>query len=82
MKQNIPDLAGLAYGVIGLGDSTYADTYNFGGKRFDDLLAGLGARRIGERLQHNASSDDLPEDAGVRWAEQWVEELAARRHAA
>jgi MioC protein len=77
-----PDLAGLAYGVIGLGDSTYADTYNFGGKRFDDLLAGLGARRIGERLQHNASSDDLPEDAGVRWAEQWVEELAARRHAA
>jgi len=37
----------VRYGVFGLGDRTYAETFNFGGKRFDELLAELGARRIG-----------------------------------
>ncbi|MDH5352668.1 MAG: flavodoxin domain-containing protein, partial [Betaproteobacteria bacterium] len=36
-----PDLAGVRYGVFGLGDRTYAETYNFGGKRFDDILQAL-----------------------------------------
>ena len=77
-----PDLGGLRFGVIGLGDSTYQDTYNFGGKRFDALLAALGATRVGERMQHNASSDELPEEAAVAWAEAWLAELARGRAAA
>ncbi|MDP6689217.1 MAG: flavodoxin domain-containing protein [Alphaproteobacteria bacterium] len=71
-----PDLAGLRYGVIGLGDSTYADTYNQGGARFDGLLQELGAQRVGEVMAHNASSDELPEEAGVAWAKEWVKILA------
>jgi len=67
-----PDLSGLRFGVIGLGDATYADTYNFGGKRFADLLAALGARAIGERMQHNASADAAPEEMAVAWARDWV----------
>lgn len=67
-----PDLSGIRYGVIGLGDSTYADTYNEGGIRFDTVLSELGATRIGERMEHNASSDELPEEMGVAWAESWV----------
>lgn len=70
-----PDLSGVRYGVIGLGDSTYADTYNDGGIRFDTVLSELGAKRIGERMEHNASSDELPEEAGVAWAETWVAQL-------
>ena len=30
-----PDLQDLRYGIIALGDRTYAETYCFGGKRFD-----------------------------------------------
>ncbi len=71
-----PDLSGLRFGVIGLGDSTYADTYNLGGARFDTLLRELGAERVGEVMAHNASSDELPEEAGVVWAREWVKILA------
>lgn len=70
-----PDLTGRRYGVIGLGDSTYGDTYNAGGRQFDDLLSGLGARAVGTRLEHNASSGVMAEDAGVEWARDWVAEL-------
>ena len=67
-----PDLSPVRYGVFGLGDRTYAETFNFGGKRFDDLLAGLGAQRIGERVQHDASSGVLAEEAAVEWAAEWL----------
>ena len=63
-----PDLDGVAYGVIGLGDSTYADTFCEGGRRFDRLLAKLNACRVGQPLEHDAGDDELPEEAGVAWA--------------
>ena len=68
-----PDLTGLRYGVFGLGDRTYAETFNFGGKRFDELLASLGAERIGERYMHDASGGTLPEEIALEWAQGWVE---------
>ena len=76
LEEQKPNLAKLRYGVIGLGDSTYADTYNEGGARFDRLLRELGAQRVGAVMQHNASSDELPEEAGVEWAKEWVGLLA------
>jgi MioC protein len=63
-----PDLSRVRYGVFGLGDMTYAETFNFGGKRFDEILASLGAERIGERIQHDASSGVLPEEKAEEWA--------------
>jgi MioC protein len=74
-----PDLSNVRYGVFGLGDRTYAETFNFGGKRFDDLLTELGAQRIGERIQHDASSGVLPEEKAEEWAPEW---LAQAREAA
>jgi MioC protein len=73
-----PDLRGVRYGVFGLGDRTYAETYNFGGKRFDDILQTLGAERIGERYTHDASSGTLPEEIAVEWAQSWVEKVRER----
>jgi MioC protein len=67
-----PDLSHVRYGVFGLGDRTYAETFNFGGKRFDDLLTELGARRIGERVQHDASSGVLPEEVAAEWGRRWL----------
>ena len=70
-----PDLSGVRYGVFGLGDRTYAETYNFGGKRFDEILSSLGAERIGERYTNDASSGTLPEEIAVEWAQSWVEKV-------
>ena len=39
-----PNLTGVTYGVIALGDRTYKDTYCHGGMRFDKLLTELGGQ--------------------------------------
>ena len=72
LKAKRPDLSRVRYGVFGLGDRTYAETFNFGGKRFDDVLTELGAQRIGERVQHDASSGVLPEETAAEWGEGWL----------
>ncbi len=78
-----PDLSHIRYGVFGLGDMAYADTFNFGGKRFDDLLSSLGAKRIGVRAQHDASGPDAPEEAALLWLKDWLPQVdAALRDAA
>ena len=50
-------------------------------QRFDKLLTELGAVRVGEVFQHDASSNEIAEEAGVQWARAWaeglVEDLAA-----
>ena len=72
LKAKRPDLSHVRYGVFGLGDRTYAETFNFGGKRFDELLTELGARRIGERHMHDASSGILPEETALEWCQAWL----------
>ncbi len=78
LQASRPDLSRVRYGVFGLGDRTYAETFNFGGKRFDDLLAELGAQRIGERIQHDASSGVLPEEKAEEWAGEWITQVKER----
>ena len=75
LKARRPDLSHVRYGVFGLGDRTYAETFNFGGKRFDEILAELGARRIGERHKHDASSGVLPEETALEWCQDWLAKL-------
>lgn len=77
LKAKRPDLSAVRYGVFGLGDRTYAETFNFGGKRFDELLAGLGAQRVGERHMHDASSGILPEETALEWCQAWLARVRA-----
>ena len=72
LKSARPDLSRVRYGVFGLGDRTYAETFNFGGKRFDEILSDLGAKRIGERHMHDASSGILPEETALEWCQDWL----------
>lgn len=67
-----PDLSNVRYGVFGLGDRTYAETFNFGGMKFDAILSELGAKRIGERVICDASSGELPEEKAVEWGPGWL----------
>jgi MioC protein len=78
LKSRRPSLAHVRYGVFGLGDRTYAETFNFGGKRFDEVLSQLGARRIGERHTHDASSGILPEETALEWCQEWLGKLRER----
>lgn len=72
-----PDLSAVRFGIFGLGDSTYGDTFNQGGQRFEQALTELGATLVGTRFAHNASGPDLPEAAGVSWVRDWLGELEA-----
>ena len=67
-----PDLAHVRYGVIALGDRTYAETFCNGGRRFDRILTELGAKRIGELLLHDASAGTMPEEVAAEWIDGWV----------
>ena len=67
-----PNLSAVRYGVIALGDRTYAETFCFGGKKFDSLLSALGAQRIGEVMLHDASGGTLAEDDAAEWIEGWM----------
>lgn len=67
-----PDLSNVDFAVFGLGDSTYEDTFNFGGKKFDEMFSALGARRICERSKHDASGPKIPEDQAVEWVRGWI----------
>jgi MioC protein len=72
-----PALSEVRYALFGLGDSTYADTYNFGGKKFKAVLDELGATSVIDAHFHNASGGTLPEEDCVPWAEQLAQSVAA-----
>lgn len=77
LKETKPDLSSVRYGVFALGDMTYAQTFCFGGKQFDETFQELGAKRVGDVRLHDASSGSLPEDEASDWAADWYEELVA-----
>lgn len=74
-----PDLKKIRYGVFSLGDRTYAETFNFGGKKFDKALEECGAQRIGTVFTHDASAGTVPEDEGVKWVAEWGKLCQAQR---
>ncbi|MCY4192428.1 MAG: flavodoxin domain-containing protein [Rhodospirillaceae bacterium] len=72
LTERKPDLNDIRYGVFSMGDMTYSDTFNYGGKKFDKALQDCGARRVGEIFCHDASSGSIPEDDGVDWVKDWI----------
>jgi MioC protein len=65
-------LGHVRFGVIALGDSTYVQTFAFGGKKFDERLRDLGAQRVGDVWIHDASAGTLPEELGTAWCREWL----------
>jgi MioC protein len=63
-----PDLAGVHFAVFGMGDSEYPETFNFGGKRIEEMMTASGARMLGARVTHDASGSDL----AMPWADDVV----------
>jgi MioC protein len=71
LERDRPDLSGHRYGIIALGDMTYQDTFCGGGKKLDEVFALCGAKRIGERLEVDASTQPLPDEEALAWIEGW-----------
>ena len=74
LTRDYPAIAGRRYGLINLGDSSYA-TFAEAGRAMDHALADLGAERIGEPLVLDASSGLDPVDEALTWVESWAEVL-------
>ncbi len=71
-----PDLSSVRYGVIALGSMDYPQTFCGGGKAFDATFAELGAKRLVDRMEHDAKSGVYPEEAALDWIDGWVEALS------
>lgn len=72
LRDQRPDLAHLRYGVVALGDQTYAETFCNAGKTIDALFAELGAQKVGERLEIDACTQPLPDEEALEWLREWV----------
>jgi MioC protein len=72
LESERPDLTGVGFGLFGLGDRTYRETFCFGPKRFQALLTALGARLIGEPVYHDASAGTMAEEVAVDWIDGWL----------
>ncbi|WP_027896035.1 flavodoxin [Zestomonas thermotolerans] len=73
IRDRFPAWSGLPGGVIGLGDSSYGDTFCGGGEQVRELFAELGIREVQEMLRLDASETVTPEAD----AEPWLTEFAA-----
>jgi len=71
LERERPDLSGHRYGIIALGDMTYQDTFCGGGKKVDAVLELCRAKKVGERLEVDASSQPLPDEEALNWIEGW-----------
>ena len=74
LRSAAPDLANLRYGLVALGDRTYKQ-FCGGGQRVDALLTALGAKRIGDICEIDASSQPFPDEDAVTWLQQWLKQL-------
>lgn len=75
IRDRLPsDWQGLPCAVIGLGDSSYGDTYCGGGELLRELFAELSLREVQPMLKLDASETVTPEVD----AEPWLAEFAAK----
>ncbi|MGZ2775114.1 flavodoxin [Pseudomonas aeruginosa] len=73
IRDQLPAWHGLPGGVIGLGDSSYGDTFCGGGEQVRELFGELGVREVLPMLRLDASETVTPEAD----AEPWLAEFAA-----
>ncbi|PMR75032.1 flavodoxin domain-containing protein [Billgrantia endophytica] len=73
LDEQSPSLSGLRYGLIALGDSSYGETFCGAGRQLDEMLQGLGANRLGERLEVDAMETFMADDAALPWVEEWID---------
>ncbi|WP_445620234.1 cytochrome P450 [Kushneria sp. Sum13] len=69
LRDDAPNLAGIRFACLGLGDSSYAKTYSRGGELLAEALMACGATRVGEFGRHDASGALSASEVALDWAE-------------
>lgn len=76
LRDSLPAaLRGLPGGVIGLGDSSYGETYCGGGEQLRELFEELGVHEVVPMLRLDASETVTPEADAEPWLAQFATAL-------
>lgn len=70
-----PDLAHLRYGLVGMGDRNYKDTFCGGPKKWLAILDDCGATCVGEVLLLDATDHPAPDEDALEWLPSWLAAL-------
>jgi len=74
MHNTPPRIANKRYGLISLGDSSFA-TFGEAGTALDELFTDYGAVRVGDLLQIDGMETFEPEEIASKWAIEWASSL-------
>ncbi|WP_299074142.1 flavodoxin domain-containing protein [uncultured Paraglaciecola sp.] len=75
LKDESPNMGQRPFAVVGLGDSSYGETYCGAGRQIFELLTQLQGKPITTLLQIDACETLEPEDEVVKWAEKLLPDL-------
>ncbi len=75
LKDQFPQLNRKPFAVIGLGDSSYVDSYCAGGKQWFELLTELQGKPVADMLEVDAIEHFEPEKPVVEFVESIKNEL-------
>ena len=75
LAEERPDLSHVRYGLVGMGDRNYKDTFCGGPRKMDAILQELGATRVGESLLLDATDHPMPDEDALAWLPGWLDAL-------
>ncbi|MEM8578505.1 MAG: flavodoxin domain-containing protein [Pseudomonadota bacterium] len=78
LEADKPDLSNIQFAVFGLGDMVFSGTFAHGSKTLAEQMVACKATMIGERLTHDASGHEMPEDIGLPWLSTVLDQLKAQ----
>ena len=70
LTNDYPAIAGLRYGIINIGDSSYP-SFAQAGQKIDEALIDIGAVRVGEPLVIDNQENDDPKELTRQWLKTW-----------
>lgn len=75
LRDSMPAWSGLPGAVIGLGDSSYGDTFCAGGELVRELFAELGIVEVQPMLRLDSSESVTPESDAEPWLARFITAL-------
>ena len=78
MESRFPLLTDKPFGVIGLGDAGYCDTFCQGGEQMRELLLDVQASELLPMLQLDAAETVTPVEDAQLWVDEFIAQLTSR----
>lgn len=75
LKESFPLITNIPYAVVGLGDSSYGETFCGAGRQFDSLLEELQGHRVLPLKCFDAIETTQPEIEVLSWVPEYIKQL-------